>query len=188
MIRFVVPAICIGLMSSAVSEAQSVAAATPAGAIEFALGHAAFVDDAAIHHSVVGGSVRLQVLPRVAIGPELVYRQGPRDDRDWMLTGNVTFDLRAPQQRPRIVPFLVAGAGLLRHHDRFGGIPFVSSEGAFTAMQLAQTLAENKVKLVPDIAVGGGGNGAGSGLAEVLISRMLQGSAAGVAEAKHSVA
>ena len=132
-IRFVVPVICIGLLSSAVSEAQSVAAATPAGAIEFALGNAAFVDDAAIHHSVVGGSVRLQVLPRVAIGPELVYMQGPRDDRDWMLTGNVTFDLRAPQHRPRIVPFLVAGAGLLRHHDRFGGTPFVSSEGAFTA-------------------------------------------------------
>jgi uncharacterized membrane protein YqiK len=51
------------------------------------------------------------------------------------------------------------------------------SEPAYTAMQLAQTLAENRVKLVPDIAVAGGGGGAslGSGLAEVLIARMLQG-------------
>ena len=42
-------------------------------------------------------------------------------------------------------------------------------------MQIATTLGEHGVKLVPDIAVGG--NGAG-GLAEVLIARMLSGPAA----------
>jgi uncharacterized membrane protein YqiK len=41
---------------------------------------------------------------------------------------------------------------------------------AYTATLLASVLAENRVKLVPDIAVGGAGSG---GLAEVLIARML---------------
>jgi hypothetical protein len=48
---------------------------------------------------------------------------------------------------------------------------------AFTAMQLAATLAERGVKLVPDIAVGGG-DGRG-GLAEVLIGKMLTGVGSG---------
>jgi len=42
----------------------------------------------------------------------------------------------------------------------------------YTALQLASILGENRVKLVPDIAVGGTG-GTSGGLAEVLISRML---------------
>jgi uncharacterized membrane protein YqiK len=52
--------------------------------------------------------------------------------------------------------------------------------GAYTAMQLAATLAENHVKLVPDIAVTGAANGnaSGSGLAEVLMARLLQGAGA----------
>jgi hypothetical protein len=43
--------------------------------------------------------------------------------------------------------------------------------GDYTAIQLTTTLAENKVKLVPDIAVGQGRGG--SGLGDVLIARML---------------
>ncbi len=58
-------------------------------------------------------------------------------------------------------------------------------EGAYTAIQLAVTLAEHHVKLVPDIAVttGGGGLGgaAGSGLAEVLMARLLAGAPDGKA-------
>ncbi len=51
--------------------------------------------------------------------------------------------------------------------------------GAYSAMQLAAVLGENKVKLVPDIAVSG--NGGAGGLAEVLIARMLQGAGPGLA-------
>ncbi|HET6146649.1 MAG TPA: SPFH domain-containing protein [Polyangia bacterium] len=43
--------------------------------------------------------------------------------------------------------------------------------GDYTAIQLTTTLAENKVKLVPDIAVGSARGG--SGLGDVLIARML---------------
>jgi len=42
--------------------------------------------------------------------------------------------------------------------------------GGYTAMQLATTLSENKMKLVPDIAVGGGG-----GLGDVFLAKFLQG-------------
>jgi uncharacterized membrane protein YqiK len=45
-------------------------------------------------------------------------------------------------------------------------------EGGFTAMQLATILGENHVKLVPDVALGKGGNG---GLADALVARMLTG-------------
>ena len=46
--------------------------------------------------------------------------------------------------------------------------------GGYTAMQLASILGENRVKLVPDIAVGGEGSG---GLANAMIARMLAGPA-----------
>jgi uncharacterized membrane protein YqiK len=46
--------------------------------------------------------------------------------------------------------------------------------GGYTAMQLASILGENKVRLVPDIAVAGDGNG---GLVNVMIARMLGGGA-----------
>ena len=44
--------------------------------------------------------------------------------------------------------------------------------GGYTAMQLAGILGENKVKLVPDIAVSGDGNGSGA-LASAMIARLL---------------
>ena len=46
-------------------------------------------------------------------------------------------------------------------------------EAGFVATQMASILGENRVKLVPDIAVGGDGSGR---LADVLIGRMLAGS------------
>jgi uncharacterized membrane protein YqiK len=49
------------------------------------------------------------------------------------------------------------------------GIEAVGS-GGYTAMQLASILGENKVKLVPDIAVSGDG---GNGLVTAMIARML---------------
>jgi uncharacterized membrane protein YqiK len=47
--------------------------------------------------------------------------------------------------------------------------------GEYTTIMLTTTLAENKIKLVPDIAVGGAHNGAG--LTEALLARLLAGPA-----------
>jgi uncharacterized membrane protein YqiK len=46
---------------------------------------------------------------------------------------------------------------------------------AYTAMQIATIVGERGIKVVPDIAVGGGGGGLGGGLAEALVARMLAG-------------
>lgn len=127
--------VCIGIAVIAAPpvSAQEDVGGRGATVTELVVGHAGFVDDALIHHAVIGGSIRQYVLPRVSIGPELVYMRGPRDDRDVMLTGNVTFDLLSPAPRRPVMPFVVAGAGLFRHSDRIGQRPFSSSEGAFTA-------------------------------------------------------
>jgi regulator of protease activity HflC (stomatin/prohibitin superfamily) len=45
--------------------------------------------------------------------------------------------------------------------------------GNYAAVQIAQALAQNHVKLVPDIVAGGGGNDSGA-LLNVLLARMLQ--------------
>jgi uncharacterized membrane protein YqiK len=52
------------------------------------------------------------------------------------------------------------------------GMAALGSQG-YVSLQIAGTLAENKMKIVPDIAVGGG-NGHGGGLADVLIASMLK--------------
>ncbi len=101
---------------------------------EFVAGYAGFVDDATIDHTITGGALRLPLSPRVSVGPEVVYMIGPGRDRDVFLTGNVTFDLLPVRggRRPRVGPFLVAGAGLFRHTDRFGQRDFSHVEAAAT--------------------------------------------------------
>lgn len=106
----------------------------PSAAIEATVGYAGFVDDATIAHTLVGGTARWQVIPRLGIGPEITYMKGPRSDRDLFVTGNVTWDLRAADARPgQVVPYVLAGAGFFRHFDRFGPVSFASNEGTFTA-------------------------------------------------------
>jgi len=130
--RSIAALVCLLLLPPALAAGQTLA--RPSGAVvEFAVGHAAFVDDAAIHHMLFGVAARGHLSSRVSVGPEIVYMRGPGDDRDLVLTGNVTVDLRSPREAPRVVPFIVAGAGLFQHRDRVGTGSFTSTEGAFTA-------------------------------------------------------
>jgi hypothetical protein len=130
---------------------RSVFAQAPRVAVEGALGHAGFLDDATIDHSVWGAAGRWYLLPRVAIGPELVYFKGPRQDRDLAITGNVTFDFFAGS---RITPFLVAGGGLFRHSDRFGARTFTSTEGSFTAGGGVRVPIGERLYIAPEFRVG----------------------------------
>lgn len=124
----------------------------PAPAVEFTGGYAGFVDDATIDHAVVGGAVRFHLLPRISIGPELQYMIGPRSDRDLILTGNVTFDILPPGRK--VTPFLVAGGGLFRHSNRFGGQSFSSSEGAFTGGGGVRAWVTDRVYVASEFRVG----------------------------------
>jgi hypothetical protein len=115
--------------------AQTTPSVVAGGAVELSIGGAQFIDDGAIGHAVVGGSSRWYFTPRVAIGPEIAYMAGARGERDLFVTGNLTFDFRRRTSidRPAVVPYLVAGAGLFQHRDLLAGRSFVSREGAFTA-------------------------------------------------------
>ena len=92
----------------------------PGPTLEVFAGHAGFLDESAIPHTIVGGSARFYVTPRLGVGPEFVYMRGPRSDRDEVLTGNVTWDvLSVRRDNPRqISPFFVGGYGVLRHTAR----------------------------------------------------------------------
>jgi hypothetical protein len=136
--------------------AQDGAGARPAPVVEVTGGYAGFLDDAIIEHGVFGGSARVYLLPRVSVGPEIVYMVGPHDDRDLFVTGNLTFDILGPSGgRPRrVTPFLVAGGGWFRHSDRFGFEEFSSTEGAFTAGGGLRAWASERVFLAADARVG----------------------------------
>ena len=156
MLRRLTAALILVTAVSVPTFAQSTTDSRPASAAELLVGYAGFADDATIDHTVVGGAARVYLSPRVAVGPELVFMRGPGSDRDLMLTGNLTFDLLRPRQGkpPRVSPFLVAGGGLFRHTDRFGGASFSSSEGAFTAGGGTRVWFTDRVYGVADFRVG----------------------------------
>lgn len=98
--------------------------------VEGTVGHAAFVDEDPVDHFIFGGAVPFQLTPRVSVGPEIVYMIGPGEDRDLFVTGNVWFDFFGDRGR-RVTPYVVAGAGFMRHRDEFFR-DFTSNEGAVT--------------------------------------------------------
>jgi hypothetical protein len=142
-------------LSAGNADAQS-ADARPAPALELLAGYAGFVDDATIDHLILGTAARFHLTPRLAIGPELVYMRGPASDRDWFLTGNLTFDVLTPRNgRPRRVsPFLVGGGGFMQHNDRFGDRTFTSYEGAFTAGGGVRAWITDRVYALADVRFG----------------------------------
>jgi hypothetical protein len=114
--------------------------------VEAGVGYAGFVDDATIAHAVAAGAVRWHVTPRLSIGPEITYMKGPRSDRDLFVTGNVVWDLVPGGGRAgRVVPYVLGGAGVFRHFDRFGATSFASNEGTFTAGGGARVWATRRV-------------------------------------------
>jgi hypothetical protein len=164
-IRLAAPLLALWTMlggGTAAAEAQTstgASAATselPAPAIELTAGHAAFLDDGPIGHKVFGGALRGHLSPRFSIGPEVVYMVGPGDDRDLFLTANVTFDILSPRpgRAGRVTPFLVAGGGLMRRSDRFGGVSYSSTEGAFTAGGGVRAWLTPRVYVASELRVG----------------------------------
>lgn len=124
----------------------------PAPALEFTGGYAGFVDDAVINHGLVGAALRYHLSPRISVGPEIQYMIGPNSDRDLILTGNVTFDVTPPASK--VTPFLVAGGGLFRHSNNFGGRSFSSSEGAFTAGGGVRSWVNDRVYVAGEARLG----------------------------------
>lgn len=79
-------------------------------------------DDGSIPHAVVGGSVRFYVTRRLSVEPELLYMRHSPEDEDFVFTPSVAYDLTAPTKK--VVPYLVAGVGAVRHRGRAFGADF----------------------------------------------------------------
>ena len=127
----------------------------PAPAAEFTAGWVGFADDGVVSESLVGGTVRLYLRPRLSVGPEVVYINGDNHSH-LMLTGNVTWDMRAQAsgQPPSITPYVVVGCGLFQTRETFFTGTFSSSEGAFTAGGGVRALVGDRVTVGVDTRVG----------------------------------
>lgn len=127
----------------------------PAPAAEFAAGWVGFADDGVVSESLVGGAARWYLLPRLSVGPEVVYIHGDNHSH-LMVTGNVTWDLLAPEnRRPRsVTPFFVVGGGVFQTRETFFSEPFTSTEGAFTAGGGVRALVGDSVTIGIEARVG----------------------------------
>ena len=127
----------------------------PGPAAEFAAGWVGFADDGIVSESLVGGAARWYLLPRVSVGPELVYIHGAHHSH-LVITGNVTWDVLAPTNgRPRqVTPFLAAGGGVFQTREHFYNCTYTSSEGAFTAGGGVRALVADRVTLGLEMRVG----------------------------------
>ncbi len=146
--------IALSAATTAGAQAPSTAAG-PAAAAEFIAGYAGFVDDATIDHAVVGGAARWYVTRRLSVGPEIVFMRGPASDRDLFVTGNLTYDLAGSYGRtPRVIPFLVAGAGFMWHQSAIGRQEFHYTEGALTGGGGARVWLTDHVYAAGDVRLG----------------------------------
>jgi hypothetical protein len=138
------------LMTAAPAAGQS--SAHPI-ALDATIGHASFVDDAGIPHSLGGGAVRVYLTPRLAVGPELVFMHGPGSDRDLLLNGTLTYDFIRPR-RGAVSPYVAAGAGLFSHSDDFGSVTYTSREGSFTGGGGVRVWITDRVYAAGDFRIG----------------------------------
>ena len=153
------PILSVTLVASAVFAtvmANPAAAQDRSGPVaELTAGWVGFADDGIVSESLVGGSARWYVHPRISVGPELVYVIGDNHTH-LIVTGNLTWDLFAPVsgRSRRITPFLVAGGGVFQTRETFFSGSFTSNEGAFTAGGGVRAAVGDRVTVGLDTRVG----------------------------------
>jgi hypothetical protein len=140
--------VTLGLLTSDVAVAQS--AATPH--LTLGAGHADFLDEGRIGHTSLGAGAEWLLLPRLAIGPEVLYLVGPGEDRDTLVLGVARIGLRP--FAARVVPFFTIGAGLITHRDRYGSQSYHSTEGAWIGGGGVRINASSRIFIAPEFTVG----------------------------------
>lgn len=105
----------------------------PSPALDLAAGWVGFADDGIVSELPIGAAFRWYVSPRISIGPEVTFITGESHSHQ-VVTGNLTFDFRAPRAGvPVITPFVVVGGGMFRTDEGFANrADFSNTEGAFT--------------------------------------------------------
>ena len=120
-------------------------------AIEASGGYAVFVDEAPIHHSVIGGAWLWQATPRIGIGPELVYMRGPGSDRDLFLTGKVVMQA-TPDAAASL--YFVADGGVMFHRAALPRGPLWVREGAVSFGGGVRINVTDNVYVAPEVRIG----------------------------------
>ncbi len=116
-----------------------------------------------LRHTVVGGAMRFYVTRRLSIEPEFMHMRRDAQDRDYVFTPHVAFDLTDP--RGRFVPYVIAGVGVEHHRDEFTFPDFFNGNRPVTRKVSSNTWSANAgggVKLfltdrlfvAPDVRVG----------------------------------
>jgi hypothetical protein len=127
----------------------------PGPALDLSAGWVGFADDGIVSESVIGTAGRFYLLPRLAVGPELLYISGENHSH-LVLTGNLTFDVIAPTNgRPATVtPFFVVGGGMFQTRQSFFGQDWTHTEGAFTAGGGVRAAVGDRVTVGVDARIG----------------------------------
>ena len=132
----------------------AVAQDRPGPAVDLAAGWVGFADDGIVSEGLVGGTARWYLLPRISVGPELVYIHGAHHSHV-AVTGNMTWDVLAATNRPyRVMPFLVAGGGVFQTREHFFNGTYTSSEGAFTAGGGVRAFVADRITLGLEMRAG----------------------------------
>lgn len=90
-------------------------------AVEPRVGWIGFADEGVTNHGSFGLALPVRLAGRLSVGPEIVYAAGPASDRDLFVSGNAWVTLgtiRDAGGGPSFSPYIVGGAGLLRHTQR----------------------------------------------------------------------
>lgn len=149
LIHRLVPGLLAALVLARPAAAQP---ASPTPDLLLTGGYAAFVDDGRIDHGVVGAGVAWTPWRHMAVGPEVLYMVGPNDDRDLFVLGVARFGV-VPFGRP-VVPFVSAGAGVMRHTDSFYGRSFSSTEMGLVFGGGVRITPTPRVFIAPEFTLG----------------------------------
>ena len=143
--------LAVGLLAAPMASVAT-AQQRPASSLEVTAGWVGFADDGIVSETLIGGAARWHLLPRLSIGPEVVYIDG-NNHSHLVATGNLTFDVLAPR-KGRVTPFLVIGAGVFQTRESFLSGTFTSREGAFTAGGGVRALVGDRVTAGVDARIG----------------------------------
>ena len=146
-------------VATALWTAPAAAQTKPAPIVEFVVGTSGFVDEVFDYFTSIGGGGRLFVSRRIALGGEALWMTGADDTSAQTFTATATFDLADDARR--VVPYIVAGGGLLRQTAMVGGgpgsttlQPFTSSEGTVSGGAGVRVALGRRAFLAPEFRFG----------------------------------
>jgi len=148
----------VGVLSGA-GVTAAVAQTRPAPIVEVVVGTSGFVDEVFDYFASIGGGGRFFVSRRIALGGEALWMTGADDTSAQTFTATATFDL--VDDARRVVPYIVAGGGLLRQTAMVGGgpgsttlQPFNSSEGTVSGGAGARIALGRRMFVAPEFRIG----------------------------------